>query len=100
LASLSASKDHLHVKLEDGDLTQDAELRVMGLAGESLSLPLSQALSNMMGQVIMEANLSYTFAISSVWMWLAFVVLLSALTSYVPARNASRVTVRDVWAYE
>jgi ABC-type lipoprotein release transport system permease subunit len=28
------------------------------------------------------------------------VVVLSALASFVPARNASRVTVRDVLAYE
>jgi putative ABC transport system permease protein len=70
------------------------------LIGALLALPLSRALSNMVGQAIMEANLSYTFSIQGVWLWLALVVVLSALASFVPARNASRVTVRDVLAYE
>jgi putative ABC transport system permease protein len=70
------------------------------LIGVLLALPLSRALSNMVGQAIMEANLSYTFSIQGVWLWLALVVVLSTLASFVPARNASRVTVRDVLAYE
>ena len=32
--------------------------------------------------------------------WLAVVLLLSALASFIPARNASRLTVREVLAYE
>jgi putative ABC transport system permease protein len=70
------------------------------LIGTLLALPLSQALSSMVGEAIMEANLSYTFSIPGVWLWLALVVVLSALASFIPARNASRVTVRDVLAYE
>jgi putative ABC transport system permease protein len=36
----------------------------------------------------------------SLWLWLVIVILLSALASAVPARNASRLTVREVLAYE
>jgi len=68
--------------------------------GALFALPLSRALSNMVGEAIMEANLSYTFSTSGVWLWLALVVVLSAMASFFPARNASRVTVRDVLAYE
>jgi putative ABC transport system permease protein len=32
--------------------------------------------------------------------WLVVVIILSALASFWPARNASRLTVRDVLAYE
>jgi putative ABC transport system permease protein len=68
--------------------------------GALLALPLSRALSNMVGEAIMEANLSYSFSTSGVWLWLVLVVVLSAMASFFPARNASRVTVRDVLAYE
>ena len=32
--------------------------------------------------------------------WLVVVILLSVLASFIPARNASRLTVREVLAYE
>jgi putative ABC transport system permease protein len=32
--------------------------------------------------------------------WLVIVLVLSALASFVPARNASRLTVREVLSYE
>jgi putative ABC transport system permease protein len=34
------------------------------------------------------------------WLWLVMVIVLSALASFLPARNASRLTVREVLAYE
>jgi putative ABC transport system permease protein len=34
------------------------------------------------------------------WLWLVVVLILSALASFIPARNASRLTVREVLAYE
>jgi putative ABC transport system permease protein len=34
------------------------------------------------------------------WLWLVIVVILSILASFIPARNASRLTVREVLAYE
>ena len=36
----------------------------------------------------------------SLWLWLVVVIFLSALSSFIPARNASRMTVREVLAYE
>jgi len=49
---------------------------------------------------MMGTPLSYSYSIQGLWTWLAVVIVLSALASYIPARNASRLTVREVLAYE
>jgi len=46
------------------------------------------------------APLSFSFSTGGVWLWLVVVTALSGLASFVPARNASRLTVREVLAYE
>jgi len=43
----------------------------------------------------MRAPLSYAFSINGVLLWLVLVSILAALASYLPARNASRVSVRE-----
>jgi putative ABC transport system permease protein len=48
----------------------------------------------------LSAPLDYTFSLNGVLLWLVVVVLLSALASFLPAWNASRLTVREVLAYE
>ena len=70
------------------------------LVGAVLAYPLSQAMSQMVGESIMQADLSYTYSLGGVTLWLGLVIVLAALASFWPARNASRVTVRDVLAYE
>jgi putative ABC transport system permease protein len=65
-----------------------------------LALPLSRLLSDMVGESIMNATLSYTFSTEGTMMWLAVIILLSTLASFWPAKSASRVTVREVLAYE
>ncbi len=62
--------------------------------------PLSKALSNAVGYSILEAELNYTFSVGGTVTWLIIAFVLSALASFWPARNASRVTVREVLAYE
>ncbi|MCP5100142.1 MAG: hypothetical protein GY943_31700 [Chloroflexi bacterium] len=47
-----------------------------------------------------DAPLSHAFSIFGVLLWLVIVIILSAIASYMPARNASRLTVREVLAYE
>ena len=34
------------------------------------------------------------------WLWLVIALILAAVASFFPARNASRLTVREVLAYE
>jgi len=53
-----------------------------------------------LGVALLQWPLAHTFSMQGVWLWLVAVVFLSALASFLPARNASRLTVRDVLAYE
>lgn len=68
--------------------------------GSVLAYPLGRALGDAVGIPLMGAPLSFTYSVGGMWLWLACVVLLSALASYIPARNAGRLTVREVLAYE
>jgi putative ABC transport system permease protein len=69
-------------------------------AGAILAYPASKFLSDLVGQQFLSAPLDYTFSINGVLLWLVVVVVLSALASFLPAWNASRLTVREVLAYE
>jgi putative ABC transport system permease protein len=68
--------------------------------GAALAFPLGRLLSDAVGVPLMGAPLSFSYSLNGVWLWLAIVVLLSALASLLPARNASRLTVREVLSYE
>jgi len=70
------------------------------LLGTGLALPLSKLLSDAVGLAFVKSPLSYTFSVGGVLTWLIVVVILSALASFLPARSASRLTVREVLAYE
>ncbi len=71
-----------------------------GIIGAILAYPISRFLSNLVGTQFLSAPLSYTFSITGVLIWLAVVVILGAVASFIPAWNASRLTVREVLAYE
>ncbi len=68
--------------------------------GSLLAYPLGKALSDGVGIPILGVPLSYTYSMAGVVIWLVLVVILSALASLLPAHNASRLTVREVLAYE
>ncbi|MCB0172940.1 MAG: FtsX-like permease family protein [Anaerolineae bacterium] len=70
------------------------------IVGTALAYPLSRYLSQLIGQQFLSAPLDYTFSITGVLLWLGVVIILSALASFLPAWNASRMTVREVLAYE
>lgn len=42
----------------------------------------------------------YHYSVTSVWIWLAIVVTLSLLASWLPARRATQISVRESLAYE
>ena len=65
-----------------------------------LALPLSKILSDAVGVSILESTLRFSFSTGGTLLWLGIVIFLSALASFMPARSASRVTVREVLAYE
>ena len=68
--------------------------------GVLLAYPLSTALSNMVGNSILRSPLSYTFSTTGALLWLALALTLASLASLLPARSASRISVREVLAYE
>ncbi len=65
-----------------------------------LAYPLSKVISIVVGLNFIKIPLTYVFASSGILFWLVIVMLLAALASYLPARNASRLSVREVLAYE
>jgi putative ABC transport system permease protein len=71
-----------------------------GLMGALLAIPMSQGLNQVVGGRMMGAPLTYAYSMPGLWLWLVVVLFLSALASFIPARNASRMTVREVLAYE
>ncbi len=68
--------------------------------GSLLSIPISQALSYTVGVSFLDAPLNYTFSTFGAGLWLVLVLVLAALSSWWPSWRASRLTVRDVLAYE
>jgi putative ABC transport system permease protein len=70
------------------------------LLGTLVAIPMSGLLSAAVGMSFLQAPLNYTFSVDGVMIWLVAVVILSGVASFLPARNASRLTVREVLAYE
>jgi putative ABC transport system permease protein len=70
------------------------------LFGAVLAIPMGQLFSQAIGQGFVQTSLTNVYSMEGVSLWLAVVLLVSALASFLPARNASRLTVRDVLAYE
>jgi putative ABC transport system permease protein len=70
------------------------------LVGAILAWPIGKLLSDAVGVAFLQAPLNYTFSIPGMLLWLAIVLVLAALASVLPAWNASRLTVREVLAYE
>lgn len=69
--------------------------------GAVLALPVSYVMHKGLEAVFQaQDQFTFVFSLPGVLMWLAIVVALAALASFLPAWNASRVTVRDVLAYE
>ncbi len=65
-----------------------------------LAIPAGKLLSSVVGQHLVNGKLSYVYSIQGALLWLALVLVVAIIASYIPARNASKLTVRDVLAYE
>ena len=64
------------------------------------ALPLSKQLADVMFQIIFDRDAALAFTFLGNLIWLGLVMLLSVLASVVPAYNASKLTIREVLAYE
>ncbi len=69
-------------------------------SGALLAFPFGKLLSDAIGNITMKTAMSYTYSTTGLGLWLATATILAILASLLPARNASRVSVRDVLAYE
>jgi putative ABC transport system permease protein len=65
-----------------------------------LSQPMSRILSRVVGMTFAKLPLSYIYDWRAPFLWLTIVILVSALASLWPARNAAHITVREALAYE
>jgi putative ABC transport system permease protein len=70
------------------------------LVGTLLGFPLGLGLNSAVGRAFLNVVPAYRFSFASVVLWLGIVTALAAVASFLPAWNASRITVRDVLAYE
>ena len=64
------------------------------------SFPISDILLNIISESMMGSSMDLTFAPEGVVIWLGVVILLSIAASIIPARNAARLTINEVLAYE
>ncbi len=82
-------------------LTEGVLIGLMSWAiGTLIALPLSQFLSDAVGRLLLQTPLNYSFSSGGAAMWFAIVAVVAAVASFLPARSASRLTVREVLAYE
>jgi putative ABC transport system permease protein len=70
------------------------------LLGAILSFPFTYMLSTIVSLAIFNSPIAVHFTFLGYVIWLAVVLVLSALASVLPARNAASLTIREVLAYE
>jgi putative ABC transport system permease protein len=68
--------------------------------GAIFSFPITILLSRIISLAIFNSPSQFVLSPIGFFIWLALVLFLSALASVLPARNASRLTIREVLAYE
>jgi putative ABC transport system permease protein len=85
-------------------LTVVIEGMVIGLIswvlGAIVAFPISVLLSNILSVTIFQTPIDLVFTPFGFIIWLGLVLILSALASILPARNAARLTIHEVLAYE
>ena len=65
-----------------------------------VSIPITYGLSYIVSLAVFETPIDVVFTFTGYAIWLGLVLLLSVLGSILPARNAARLTIREVLAYE
>jgi putative ABC transport system permease protein len=68
--------------------------------GTIISFPISSMMSNAINYSLFGVTTKFTFTPTGILLWLIIVLILSIFASLGPARNASRLTIREVLAYE
>lgn len=68
--------------------------------GLILAVPFTYLLTAIVSHAIFATPITAVFTPTGYFIWLGMVLLLSSLASVLPARNAARLTIREVLAYE
>ena len=68
--------------------------------GVIFAFPVGWLLSQIVGVAIVQSPLTYAIGWDGFILWLVLILIISAVASSLPARTASRLTVREVLAYE
>jgi putative ABC transport system permease protein len=66
----------------------------------ALSIPITGVLTFGVGMAILTAPMNPVYGVAGIVAWLIFTLVLATIASALPARRASRLTVRDTLAYE
>ncbi len=81
-----------------------AEGIAMGLlswgVGTLLSFPISRFMSEQLGLALIQVPLSHQYSFAAAMVWLVVLQIVAVVASLGPARNAVRLTIREVLAYE
>jgi putative ABC transport system permease protein len=72
---------------------------VSWLAAVPLSILVSPPVARLMGQIMFGATLDYQYNWTAVLAWFGIILLISILASLLPARGATRISVRESLAY-
>lgn len=65
-----------------------------------LSFPMTNVVARVSGQIFLEAPLAVAYSLSGMGIWLAIVVVITAVASSIPALQATDLPVNQVLAYE
>jgi putative ABC transport system permease protein len=68
--------------------------------GTLLSIPISIIFSEQVGIALLKIPLNYHYSILGMVVWLFAVMFIAVAASLGPARNAERLTIREVLSYE
>lgn len=70
------------------------------IVGGILAFPVSRLLTSTVGETLLQAEPTYVFSWTGAGIWLGILIILALIASFLPARGASRLTIREVLAYE
>jgi putative ABC transport system permease protein len=68
--------------------------------GALLALPIGKLMSDQVGRAFVDSPLEFGYSLQGAVLWLAAAAVIAAVASLLPARNAARLTVREVLSYE
>jgi putative ABC transport system permease protein len=76
---------------------------LQGLLSWAVAAPLSYLIgypvAQQLGRTMLDINLDYSYSYSAVLVWLGVILVIAALASILPARNATKISVRESLAY-